>query len=101
MTGEGATNLTNLYRRAWPSKEHYLGFVAEVREIDLTPMLQDIDCPTLVVQSQDQTLREHDAGTIIASRIRNSKLITPAGEQMVPLFEMEAPMIAMMNDFLG
>lgn len=101
MTGEGAANLTNLYRRAWPSAERYLGFVAEIREIDFTTMLQDIDCPTLVVQSQDQTLRENDAGAIIASRIRNAKLITPAGAQMVPLFEMEEPMIAMMNDFLG
>lgn len=101
MTGEGAVNLANLYRRAWPSAEHYMGFVAEIREIDFTPMLKDIDCPTLVVQTQDQTLRENDAGAILASRIRNAKLITPAGGQMVPLFEMEAPMIAMMNDFLG
>ena len=101
MTGDGAANLTNLYRRAWPSAEHYMGFVAEIRTIDFRPMLPDIDCPTLVVQTQGQTLRENDAGSILASRIRNAKLITPPGTQMVPLFEMEAPVIAMLNDFLG
>ena len=78
-----------------------MGFVAEIRTIDFRPMLPDIDCPTLVVQTQGQTLRENDAGSILASRIRNAKLITPPGTQMVPLFEMEAPVIAMLNDFLG
>ncbi|MEE8337898.1 MAG: alpha/beta fold hydrolase [Dehalococcoidia bacterium] len=101
MTGEGAENLMSVIRRAWPSAERYLGFVTEVREIDFGAMLQDIECPTLVLQTQNQTLREDTAASVLASGIRNAQLITPPGGGMLPLFEAEEPLIKALSEFLG
>ena len=101
MSGAAAENLTSVMHRAWPSPERYLGFVDEVRAIDFGAMLQEIDCPTLVVQAQDQTLNTRAAGAVFASGIRNARLVTAPGGQMLPLFDAEEPLIRALNDFLG
>jgi hypothetical protein len=37
----------------------------------------------------------------MASRIRDAKLVTPAGSLMVLLFEMEQPTLSIIDEFLG
>ena len=69
--------------------------------IDFGEVLADIECPTLVLQPQNQTLRVEAAGSMLAGRIRNSQLVTPPGGQMLPLFEAEGPAIKLFDDFLA
>lgn len=64
-------------------------------------MLQDIECPTLVLQTQNQTLREDTAASVLASGIRDARLVATPGGRMLPLFEAEEPLIKALSDFLG
>jgi pimeloyl-ACP methyl ester carboxylesterase len=76
----------NEFQRITSSPENAARMMAEFPKIDITDILPEVSCPTLVIHSRDEAVVPAREGRLIASRIRGARFVelTSRSHEVVP-----------------
>ena len=80
------TEWMNEFQRITSSPENAARMMAEFPKIDITDILPEVSCPTLVIHSRDEAVVPAREGRLIASRIRGARFVelTSRSHEVVP-----------------
>ncbi len=98
--GPLAKAMTKDFRERFTAEE-WLVVWDKVRAHDATPLLEDVACPTLVLQRQDVKAPSLDTARLLASRIPNAHLVLLEGDANVPQVGDVASVTQAINEFLA
>jgi class 3 adenylate cyclase len=100
VTGYGEPELAALMGEMYRDSitpEMLVRYREQSRTTDVTGMLGDVPCPTLVLDDRNSPLRVEELSRELASGIPGARLVTYAGKGLTDA----APIIAAVDDFLG
>jgi class 3 adenylate cyclase len=98
--GEDARQFAALIRASSTPELVAMG-IRRLNETDVTPLLSDVRCSTLVLHRREMRLLSADVATGLAARIPQARLVMQEGEALAPyLGNMEAVAVAI-DEFLG
>jgi class 3 adenylate cyclase len=99
--GERASQLAAFYRAA-ASQESVRTVAGALAGVDLTPLLPNVQVPTLVVALDDMYVDVRDAARQLASGLPNAEMRTVRGETAIfDFYDEEDEVVNLVTEFLG
>ena len=100
VVSEGSANRFAAFERAVGSPAMIRARVELIRDIDVTPVLESLRLPTLVVHRSGDRAAPREAGAEVAASISGARWVELPGEDHIPWVGDSERMVAVIEEFL-